>query len=169
MTKGNVGSLLVFDASKMGANGKASEEAVVGIITERGTCCSEQAYRICTSRPITDYLTKMVVQGKSSLNTKVEEIMTHGANGKLITASPSDTVVEVMEDMVDKSIRHVPVVDVDGTMVGMVSMRDGTGVACAIHKGVLHVLHRSGQRDGQRAPRGGWPAAGIHPGLLLSS
>lgn len=74
----------------------------------------------------TDYLTKMVVQGKSSLNTKVEDIMTHGANGKLITASPSDTVVEVMEDMVDKSIRHVPVVDVDGTMVGMVSMRDGT-------------------------------------------
>lgn len=36
MTKGSVGSLLVFDASKIGTDGKPSEEAVVGIITERG-------------------------------------------------------------------------------------------------------------------------------------
>lgn len=42
MTKGNVGSLLVFDASKMGVNGKPSEEAVVGIITERGTCLTRK-------------------------------------------------------------------------------------------------------------------------------
>ncbi len=133
MTKGSVGSLLVFDASKIGTDGKPSEEAVVGIITERGMRagvvrgCEKYSHNANPQHPThTDYLTKMVVQGKSSLNTKVEEIMTHGANGKLITASPNDTVVEVMEDMVDKSIRHVPVVDTDGTMVGMVSMRDGT-------------------------------------------
>lgn len=90
--------------------------------------------------PTSDYLTKMVVQGKSSLNTKVEDIMTHGANGKLITARPSDTVLEVMEDMVDKSIRHVPVVDTDGTMVGMVSMRDGMGFWLVSWQG-LHGLY----------------------------
>lgn len=107
MHKGNVGSLLVLDPSKMAANGggvpAASEDTVCGIVTER------------------DYLTKMVVQGKSSLNTKVSEIMTPGK--KLVTAEPDDTVVEVMELMVDKNIRHVPVVDA-GTMIGMISMRD---------------------------------------------
>lgn len=53
MTKGNVGSLLVFDASKMGANGKPSEEAVVGIITERGALKSTRLFvnTRCTMLP----------------------------------------------------------------------------------------------------------------------
>lgn len=62
MTKGNVGSLLVFDPSKISDDGKASEDAVLGIITERGmhgmnaeqlpclasccTGCAEQAQHI---------------------------------------------------------------------------------------------------------------------------
>ncbi len=42
MTKGNVGSLLVFDPSKLSVDASseikaAAQEAVVGIITERGT------------------------------------------------------------------------------------------------------------------------------------
>ena len=46
MTKGNVGSLLVFDPSKVdlapteaSSMKSAHEDAVVGIVTERGTLC----------------------------------------------------------------------------------------------------------------------------------
>lgn len=114
MTKGNVGSLLVFDPTKVSVDAtQASEEAVCGIITER------------------DYLTKMVIQGRSSLSTKVAEVMTPGK--KLLTAEPEDTVVEVMSAMSDNNVRHMPVVD-QGNMVGMVSMRDMVNVMVKEHR-----------------------------------
>lgn len=114
MTKGNVGSLLVYDPSKVSPDSdKASEDAVCGIVTER------------------DYMTRMVIQGRSSLTTPVSEIMTPGK--KLITTEPSDTVVDVMEQMVDNNIRHVPVVD-KGLMVGMISMRDMVNVMVKEHR-----------------------------------
>ncbi|EFN60181.1 hypothetical protein CHLNCDRAFT_33710 [Chlorella variabilis] len=111
MTHANVGSLLVFDPSKMhlvrDKDSKhitnASKDAVVGLITER------------------DYLTKVVVKGKQSSSTKVSEIMTPAH--KLQTVTPKHSVLDVMELMVEKNFRHVPVMD-SGSMQGMVSIRD---------------------------------------------
>ena len=51
MTKGNVGSLLVFDPAKIdlapteaSTMRSAHEDAVVGIVTERGGCMREARY-----------------------------------------------------------------------------------------------------------------------------
>ena len=55
-----------------------------------------------------DYLTKVVVKGKSSTNVHVNEVMTPAA--KLMTVTPNHSVLEVMEMMNDNNFRHVPVV-----------------------------------------------------------
>lgn len=42
----------------------------------------------------------------------------------LVTASPDDEIVSVVEKMKDFNIRHIPVVDPDGTPLGVISSRD---------------------------------------------
>ena len=66
-----------------------------------------------------DYTRKIVLKGRSSDTTKVEEIMT----SSVIVVSPRTKTRECMQLMTDKNIRHLPVVD-EGRCVGMVSIRD---------------------------------------------
>ena len=55
-----------------------------------------------------DYLTKLVVKGKSSTTVPVHEVMTPAQ--RLMTVTPNHSVLEVMEMMNDNNFRHVPVV-----------------------------------------------------------
>lgn len=80
---------------------------------------------------IADYLTKVVVKGRQSTNTKISEIMTPATN--LITVSPQHSVLDVMELMVEKNFRHVPVIE-EGKMTGMVSIRDVVHVMVKEHR-----------------------------------
>lgn len=66
-----------------------------------------------------DYTRKVVLKGRSSDTTKVEEIMT----SNVIVVSPRTKTRECMQLMSEKSIRHLPVVD-EGRVIGMVSIRD---------------------------------------------
>ncbi|KMZ72716.1 CBS domain-containing protein CBSX3, mitochondrial [Zostera marina] len=94
MAEHDIGSLVVM---------KPGEEAsLVGIITER------------------DYLKKIILQGRSSKLTKVEDIMT--PENKLITVFPNTNIVMAMALMTEKHIRHVPVID--NKVVGMISIVD---------------------------------------------
>lgn len=118
MANANVGSLVVFDPSKITVEGdkkltSAPGEAVVGIITER------------------DYLTKMIVEGRSSKETAVSEIMT--PESKLMTVNLDHSVAEAMQVMADKNVRHLPVVD-NSRMMGMVSIRDVVKVMVMEHR-----------------------------------
>jgi len=63
---------------------------------------------IASARWYADYLTKVVVSGKSSATLSVEEIMT--PESVLKTVTPEDTVLAAMELMIDNNFRHVPVV-----------------------------------------------------------
>jgi CBS domain-containing protein len=90
MAEKEVGSLLVLDEGKL-----------VGIVSER------------------DYARKVILKGKSSLDTPVREIMTP----KVISVRPENTIEECMALMTDKHIRHLPVV-VDEKVVGVVSIGD---------------------------------------------
>jgi CBS domain-containing protein len=42
----------------------------------------------------------------------------------LVTASPDEELASVVEKMRDFNIRHIPVVDVDGRPLGVISSRD---------------------------------------------
>lgn len=67
-----------------------------------------------------DYARRVVLEGKSSSTTLLREVMT----SKLIHVTPVNTVDDAMQLMTDKRIRHLPVLDEAGTLVGVVSIGD---------------------------------------------
>jgi CBS domain-containing protein len=85
-----VGALMVMEGGKL-----------VGVLSER------------------DYTRKVALQGKSSKETKVAEIMTRN----VLVVSPTTRTRECMALMSEKKIRHLPVVD-GGTVIAMISIRD---------------------------------------------
>jgi CBS domain-containing protein len=97
----------VYDAITMmadkavGALLVVAEETLVGIISER------------------DYARKVILQGRSSKDTRVREIMTRS----LITVTPEDTVEECMRIMTQHRVRHLPVL-ANSKLVGIVSIGD---------------------------------------------
>ena len=97
----------VYDAIEMMAEKYAgallvvSEGNLVGVVSER------------------DYARKVILQGKSSKQTPVKEIMTSPA----IFVTPEQTIEDSMRIMTDKHIRHLPVVE-DGKILGVVSIGD---------------------------------------------
>jgi CBS domain-containing protein len=97
----------VYDAIEMmaekhvGALMVVSEGKLVGVVSER------------------DYARKVILQGKSSREIQVKEIMTSPA----IFVTPEQTVEDGMRIMTDKHIRHLPVVE-DGILLGVVSIGD---------------------------------------------
>jgi IMP dehydrogenase len=66
-----------------------------------------------------DYTRKVILKGRSSDSTRVEEIMTPN----VVCVSPRTKTRECMALMTEKNIRHLPVID-EGRVIGMVSIRD---------------------------------------------
>ncbi|KAL7434448.1 hypothetical protein ACHAXM_004079 [Skeletonema potamos] len=69
-----------------------------------------------------DYVCKIALLSKTSKETPIKEISTKSAN--LIVASPNETVSACMAKMLLKDIRHLPLLDEDGGVVGIVSIKD---------------------------------------------
>lgn len=66
-----------------------------------------------------DYTRKVALEGKTSHNTKVREILT----SDIVTVTPQDTIEDAMRLMTDKRIRHLPVMEGEH-MAGFVSIGD---------------------------------------------
>ncbi len=90
MCEKNIGGLLIVD------NGKLE-----GIFTER------------------DYARKLILKGKSSMNTPISELMTKNP----FTIAPENTIEDCMDMMTSKHIRHLPVVDGE-RLIGIISIGD---------------------------------------------
>jgi len=67
-----------------------------------------------------DYARKVVLQGKSSNHTKVSDVM----SGKVVYVTPDRTIEECMAIMTEKHFRHLPVLDDERNVVGIVSIGD---------------------------------------------
>ena len=66
-----------------------------------------------------DYARKVILKGRSSKETLVQDIMTD----KVFFVTPDSKIEECMELMSDKFIRHLPVVE-NEVVVGLVSIGD---------------------------------------------
>jgi CBS domain-containing protein len=67
-----------------------------------------------------DYARKIVLLGKTSRETPVRDIMTP----EVICVTPSQSADKCMAIMTDKRIRHLPVLDGDGRLAGVISIGD---------------------------------------------
>src|SRR5262249_36751989 len=94
LVKHNVGALVVCEEEDC--------TRMLGIITER------DILRACAAKkvPLEDY--------------RVSDVMSHD----LVTGTPQDTVQDAMGVMTDRRIRHLPIVDDDGRLIGLVSIGD---------------------------------------------
>ena len=106
MAEEKIGALVVMDGDKM-----------VGIITER------------------DYARNVILQGKSSHNTPIREIM--AAN--TVCARLNQTVEECMAVITEKRVRHLPVLD-DNKVVGIISIGDLVKEIIAEQKFIIEQL-----------------------------
>jgi len=107
---------IVYDVWRSATVYQAIEKMVqcnVGalVVTDEGMPCG-----ILTER---DYLRRIALEGRTSKNTRVEEIM----SPKLATVSPDTDLDECMEVMTDRRLRHLIVFD-DDHIVGIVSIGD---------------------------------------------
>ena len=113
----------VFDALQLlarhevGALVVMQGDALVGILSER------------------DYTRKVALQGRSSKDVRVADIMT----ADVFTVTPQTPTHECMALMSQKRIRHLPVVD-GSTVVGMLSIRDLMDDIIADHEQTIEQL-----------------------------
>ncbi len=77
---------------------------------------NEKLWGIFTER---DYARKIILQGKSSKDTLINEVMTPNP----ITITLSDSIDYCMELMTEKHIRHLPIV-ANEEVIGMLSIGD---------------------------------------------
>jgi CBS domain-containing protein len=94
-------AIKVLATENIGAAIVMSGERLAGIFSER------------------DYTRKVILKGRASDTTRVEEIMT----ANVVVVSPRTKTRDCMAIMTEKNIRHLPVVD-EGRVIGMVSIRD---------------------------------------------
>lgn len=94
-------ALMVMAAKNVGALPVVKNGEVVGIISER------------------DYARKLVLKGRSSVGTPVEDIMV----SPVITVDTHQSVETCMGIMSDKRLRHLPVVE-NGQLIGLLSIGD---------------------------------------------
>jgi CBS domain-containing protein len=107
MADKEVGALLVM-----------SEEGLVGVVSER------------------DYARKVILLGKTSRETQVEEIMRPAE----FAVTPEHRVEEAMRMMTQHRTRHVPVLE-NGRVIGVVSIGDLVNWVINAQENTINQLH----------------------------
>jgi CBS domain-containing protein len=100
------------DASVLDAIKLMAEKGVGAVLAMQGA-------RLCGIVSERDYARKVVLQGRSSSNTPVRDIMT----AKVVTVGPDDSVDHCMQVVTGHRIRHLPVAEGD-TIIGVISIGD---------------------------------------------
>lgn len=112
-------ALEVMESHNIGAVIVLAGENLVGILSER------------------DYARKVVLLDRMSRKTRVSTIMT----SEVVTVEPATTMVDCMGIMTEQKIRHLPV-DVEGTIVGVISIGDVVKAIIAQQRSLIDQLEQ---------------------------
>jgi len=94
-------AIQIMDKKGIGALAVTHNDNLIGILSER------------------DYARKVILKGRSSSETQVEEIMTRD----VLYTFPEQNIEDCMVMMSEKHIRHLPVIQ-NKTLVGMITLGD---------------------------------------------
>ncbi len=109
MSEKNIGAIIIVD----------SNDFPIGIFSER------------------DYARKIVLKGKSSKDTLLDEVMTK----ELITITKDHKIDQCMEIMTEKKIRHLPILE-DKKIVGIISIGDVLKIMIKEQKDLINHLQK---------------------------
>ena len=109
MSEKNIGAIIIVD----------SNDFPIGIFSER------------------DYARKIVLKGKSSKDTLLDEVMTK----ELITITKDNKIDQCMEIMTEKKIRHLPILE-DKKIVGIISIGDVLKIMIKEQKDLINHLQK---------------------------
>lgn len=98
----------VVDAAKL----MKGEETGIAPIVEDGRLIG-----VVTDRDIT---IRVVAEGRDPQSTRVEDV----ASRDLVTIDPDQDLDDALAVMADHDVRHLPVIEEDGTLVGMIAHAD---------------------------------------------
>ena len=113
-------ALSVMAQHDVGALLVLNGEQLVGIFSER------------------DYARKIILHGKSSKETLVSEVM----SDRVAYVTPAATLDECMALMTEKRFRHLPVLEEDGNVAGMISIGDLVKETISDQKFLIEQLER---------------------------
>ena len=109
MSEKNIGAIIIVD----------NNDFPIGIFSER------------------DYARKIILKGKSSKDTLLDEVMTK----KLVTVTRDDKIDRCMEIMTEKRIRHLPVLE-NKKIIGIISIRDVLKIMIEEQKELINHLQK---------------------------
>ena len=107
MADKGIGALLVMEGDKL-----------VGLLSER------------------DYARKIILKGRASKDTRVDEIMIPSP----IAITPDRSIGDAMRIMTESRVRHLPAVDARGTVLGIVSLGDLVKWVISSHEETIEQL-----------------------------
>jgi CBS domain-containing protein len=110
-------ALVILAEYKIGALLVMQQDKLVGIFSER------------------DYAREVILKGKSSKTTQIEEVMTKN----VLHGKPDDLIDSAMDIMSEKRIRHYPVLEGD-RVVGVLSLGDLVKETIAYQKELIEQL-----------------------------
>jgi len=109
MSEKNIGAIIIVDNNNF----------PIGIFSER------------------DYARKIILKGKSSKDTLLEEVMTK----ELITVARDYKIDKCMEIMIEKRIRHLPILE-NKKIIGIISIGDVLKIMIKEQKGLIDHLQK---------------------------
>jgi CBS domain-containing protein len=109
---------MLMNRHKVGSLLVMAGETVVGIITER------------------DLLERVLAGRRDPAETLVEDVMT----GEVLCCQPHTSIEEARAVMKNRRIRHLPVVDDDGQLHGLISIGDLNAYEAYSQEQTIHVM-----------------------------
>lgn len=110
---------VIMNDYKIGALVVIDQGKVVGIFTER------------------DVLRRVVAERRDPSTATVEDVMTRD----IVTCRPDTEVDQASQLMTDRRVRHLPVIDEEGGMVGLISIGDLNAFHSRSQEKTIYHLH----------------------------